>query len=271
MNKILLIFPLLKLVFTKPSVVFKNLFHLVKKEEARSVVKHYGFQNSLPQIDILDLIPNLSDTVEPVTFLYGTSMPIDFLLLKSLAKKFNGSCDFFEIGTWRGESIACVAPNCNTCTSLSLGDEDMKKIGWGGKFIEVQRFFSKSIQNITHIEGNSRTFDYSKLNKKFDLIFVDGDHSYEGVKIDTQNVFKLLKDENSIIVWHDYAPTYEIIDNEVFAGILDGTSKENQKHLYHVSNTFCAIYTKQNFKTNKLDFPTVPNKKFKLTIEAQKI
>jgi len=272
MNKIKLIVPFLKLLLSKPSLVLKSLFHTVNKEKARNIVREkYGFINGLPQINILDLFPGLNETVEPVTFLYGTSMPIDFVLLKSLAKQFNGNCDFFEIGTWRGESIAAVAPVCRSCTSLSLGDEDMKRIGWGGKFLEVQRFFSKGFINVAHINGNSQTFDFSKMNKRFDLIFVDGDHSYEGTKIDTGNVFKLLKDDNSIIVWHDYAPTYEIIDWEVFAGILDGTPTEYRKYLYHVSNTYCAIFTKKSYPVKPLDYPTVPDKKFTVTIKAEKL
>lgn len=41
-------------------------------------------------------------------------------------------------------------------------------------------------------------------NKKFDIIFIDGDHSYEGVKADYINSLPLLED-NGYMVFHDIA------------------------------------------------------------------
>ena len=73
----------------------------------------------------------------------------------------------------------------------------------------------------------------------------------------------------AFIVWHDYSPLYEIIDYEVFAGILDGTPIEFRKHLYQVSNTYCAIFTKKNYPTKQLDYPTVPDKQFIVNIKAE--
>jgi glycosyltransferase involved in cell wall biosynthesis len=73
-------------------------------------------------------------------------------------------------------------------------------------------------------------------------VFVDGDHSREGVEIDTRNAFKLLRDDQSVIVWHDYGFTPERINWDVFAGILDGCPEERRGDLYQVSNTLCAVY-----------------------------
>jgi hypothetical protein len=81
----------------------------------------------------------------------------------------------------------------------------------GSGFEKTHRFFSEGIPNIRYIEHNSRTYDFSKLGERFDLIFVDGDHTCEGVRSDTANVFNLLRDENSVIVWHDYAFIPELV------------------------------------------------------------
>jgi hypothetical protein len=249
----------------------KALFHTVNKWEAEQRLNKTVYGKGLPQIDILDLIPGLHETIEPATLLYGTSTPIDFVLLKSLCKRYNGQCDYFEIGTWRGESMAVVSPVCKSVTSLSLGNAEMERIGWGGKFLTMQRMFSKHLPNATHIEGNSRYFDFGSLNKKFDVVFVDGDHSYEGVKNDTAKVFSLLKDENSIIVWHDYTANFEHIDKEVFSGIIEGTPESERQYLYQVSNTLCAIYTRQKFPTRVFEYPKVPDKKFTITIKGERL
>jgi hypothetical protein len=46
---------------------------------------------------------------------------------------------------------------------------------------------------------------FSKNTKKFDLIFIDGDHSYQQVKMDFQNAMKSIS-RNGIIVLHDSLP-----------------------------------------------------------------
>lgn len=272
MKKINLVFPFLKILFTKPSVILKSLFHtVINYNRKQFVINEFGLANGLPEVDLFDVAGEIDVTIKPFSFLYGASMPIDMALLKILAQKFNGNCNYMEIGTWRGESISVVAPVCNTCTSLSLGDDDMRRFGFSERMIGMQRFFSKDYKNIEHISGNSLTFDYSKLNRKFDLIFVDGDHSYDGVRIDTQNVFKLLKDENSMIVWHDYTSSYENIDWEVFAGIMAGAPADARKNIYHVRNTYCAIYTKMPLKTVAKNFPHVPDNYFEVSIKGKKI
>src|SRR5690606_41176729 len=57
---------------------------------------------------------------------------------------------------------------------------------------------------------------------------------------DTENVFKHLIHENSIIVWHDYAYNPEKVRFEVMQGILDGIPKKFHSNIYHVANTMCA-------------------------------
>ena len=59
---------------------------------------------------------------------------------------------------------------------------------------------------INLIKGNSSSNDIiNKLNDTmFDLIFIDGDHSYEGVKNDFNNYYKFLNKKSGIMVFDDY-------------------------------------------------------------------
>lgn len=233
------------------------------------VIKRYGYEQGLRTIDLFDLFPNFEETVEPYGSLEGTA-PTDLALLKLLARKYD-HCRYLEIGTWRGESVANVASVADECVSIDLSEDEMRERGFSSEFIKVHRFFSKNFKNITHIGHNSHSFDFSVLKKKFDLVFIDGDHSYKGVKIDSQNAFSLLQDSNSAIVWHDYGFTPERVRWSVLAGILDGCPKEKRDNLYHVSNTLCAIYIHGKFKTTFTTFPQMPNKSFTVKFSVSKV
>jgi hypothetical protein len=272
MKLISLFVDLIKLMFLRPSAITKSLYHLVRKEKFRRLcINNFNLAQGLPMVDMNDLFEVAEGEVGPIALLNGSSKPTDFFVLKKLAERFGGQCQYLEIGSWRGESLAVVVKDCEKCTSVSLGEADIRKLGLGDRFIKMQNFFSKDLKNVLYIEANSLKFDFSSLNQKYDLIFVDGDHSYEGVKSDTQKVFSLLKNEQSIIVWHDYAMEYEVVNWEVFLGIMEGAPKEARSKIYHIANSLCAIYTNEKLKTYPSVFPNYPTKKFTVRIKAEKI
>jgi predicted O-methyltransferase YrrM len=197
-------------------------------------------------------------------------LPSDLALLKQLAGTFP-ECAYLEIGTWRGESVANVAGIAKECVTINLPDEEMHKRGLPEKYIQLHRFFSTHLPNVMHVQHHSSTFDFSTLDKKFDLIFVDGDHHYDQVRTDTENVFKLLRNENSVIVWHDYAFDPEHVRYEVLAGILDGCPAESRKNLVHVSNTLCALFTRKKYPAQFFVPYSRPGNVFELTITGKKI
>src|SRR5438552_3056351 len=83
------------------------------------VDRNYDLGLGLNTIDLLDLFPDFEEEVAPYTYLEGGSTAIDLALLKALAKTFQQCC-YFEIGAWRGESVANVASVAKECISLSL-------------------------------------------------------------------------------------------------------------------------------------------------------
>lgn len=260
-----------KTLFTDPFSVLKDGVMAQTEKNFKKVVKSNYNLEQLPTIDFLDLFPGINDNVNNYSFLSGTSLVTDMLLLKNLARAFEG-CVYLEIGSWRGESISNVSEVAKECISITLSAEEMRALGISEDFIKCHGIFSKGIKNITTFEHNSQTFDFSKLNKKFDLIFIDGDHSYKGVLNDTKKVFSLRKNEKSIIVWHDYGTNTEEVRHSVLKAILDGIPKEKHHNLYHVSNTLCAIYIEgKSFNTKFTKFPSMPDKKFSLLIKGDRI
>ncbi len=268
MSKLSKLLKALNLIVKQPSLLNKIIDDAnVNKQE---VIAKYNLPNGLKTINIVDLLADFNETVEPFCALDGGSTPIDLAMLKGLAKS-KTDCNYFEIGTWRGESVANVASVAKHCVTLNLSDEDLLKMGMDKKYVGLHRFFSKDLKNVTHIEGNSQTFDFTTYYKQFDLIFIDGDHHYESVKNDTINAFKLLKEDSSIIVWHDYGNNPDDVRWDVLKGILDGTPADKQKYVYRVSNTLCAIYTTQAIQSKYLIPYSTPDKFFSISVKSKSI
>ena len=193
--------------------------------------KNPQLQKGFPVVDLIDILPNFDTTITPFSFLDGGSLITDLALLQGLTKQ-QTNCTYFEIGTWRGESVANVAPMAQKCFTLNLSNEMLSKLGYNEEYIAQQEFFSRNLKNVTHLKGNSMNFDFSPYYKKCNLVFVDGDHHYESVLNDTQIAFQLLKDENSIIVWHDYASSPGKIRWDILRGIYDGTPNDKKNKLF---------------------------------------
>jgi hypothetical protein len=261
----------IRLLLKHPVSVLEKGLNLQRESQFRnSLILDYKI-DQLPTIDLLELFSSFEEELTTYSFLEGTSLITDIMLLKKLARSYS-ACNYLEIGSWRGESIKNISQVAAHCTSITLSPEEMKTININKEFIDVHGVFSKNTKNITEILHNSHTFDFNTLERKFDLIFIDGDHSYEGVLSDTRKTFNLRKDDSSVIVWHDYGFSTETVRHSVLKAILDGIPVEKHKYLYHVSNTMCAVYIEdRNFSCYLTKFPTFPNKKFSVHVKTDKI
>ncbi len=255
----------LKTVLREPSLI--NIILHDNDVQQGIFQQKYQKITALPQIKIKDLTEGYSSEV--VSFLLdGSSLITDLQLLTALASRKEVS-SYFEIGTWRGESVYNVAGILNDCTTLNLSAEEIKARGWSAEYAEQHAVLSSENPKILHLEGNTETFDFNKLNRKYDLIFIDGDHSYEMVKNDTEKVFRHLVHENSIVVWHDYAYSPQKIRYEVFRAILDALKPENHQFLYHPENTMCAVFYKGKIVTSQFDTMKFPDKIFEISIKEK--
>jgi predicted O-methyltransferase YrrM len=234
------------------------------------VIRNHAREKGLPVIRMNQVFDGEIYDVGPITFLDGGSMPTDLALLRGLARFFE-DCTYFEIGTWRGESVANMARVAKECYTLNLSSDEMRRMGVRSKYMYLLGYFSRALDNVVHLSGNSLDFDFASLNKKFDIIFIDGDHHYEQVRNDTEKAIRHLAHPGSVIVWHDYAYHPEQVRFEVLAGILDGTDPALHPDLYHVSQTKCAILLKKDLKGRFLDPPEEPDEFYEIKMNLKSI
>jgi hypothetical protein len=255
--------PFLRLLLVAPRGVMKALLKHTKEAHQ----KHRFGRKRIKYVDIREVVGVLNEQVKSYTYMDGTSRTSDIAFIKAVCRKYD-SCNYLEIGSWRGESISNIASVSKSCTSISLSKQKMIHMGLSPEVADVQSLLSKNLSNINHVEANSQSFDFNKLKKSFDVIFIDGDHTYDGVKSDTINAFKMLKNEKSVITWHDCGFGMEDLRYESIMAIHDGCPTGAFEKVYRVSNTMCCIYSQETLQADEILKPAIPTKLFDIAITA---
>jgi len=115
--------------------------------------------------------------------------------------------NILEIGS-RGFSFFILS-QFSTGKKVAVDEENLEERFKMGMYDQDWKFFL----------GNSQTAEMRDAVRsfcpKFDLIFIDGDHSYKGVKKDF-NLYKELLSDRGVILFHDVDP------NHIFKGDLGG-------------------------------------------------
>jgi hypothetical protein len=143
---------------------------------------------------------------------------VEELFLLSLMAQHLRPKKIFEFGTFDGRTTLHFALNTEPGAriyTLDLPDIPPSeiKLEYASGYENLPYITKRKIGNeytdmdvsykITQLFGDSATFDFSDFHNAMDLVFVDAGHSYEYVKSDTLNAFKMLKPGGTII-WHDY-------------------------------------------------------------------
>ncbi|TGE27293.1 class I SAM-dependent methyltransferase [Hymenobacter metallicola] len=236
------------------------------QERARAHTRRQLSAQGLPMAPLSTFLSAADDTVQPFAFREGGSLPTDLLLLRALARRVP-QARYFEIGTWRGESAANVAAVAASVHTLNLSATELRALGLPERYIELHGFFSCPLPNVTHLHGNSATYDLAGLQQKFDVIFIDGDHRYEAVRTDTRRVFEHVVGPDTVVVWHDASRQPGQPRWEVLAGILDGLPASAAGQLVQVENTLCALYSPQPVATTTPDPLADPQHWFEVKLQ----
>jgi predicted O-methyltransferase YrrM len=157
---------------------------------------------------------------------------------------------FFEIGTNRGRTAWTVArnnPGVHVYT-LDLADPGSMSEAQLALTDSDRDFFVQTNDRgeaylgtgeesrITTLVGDSATFDFSPYAGNMDVIFIDGSHSYEYVRNDTERALAMVTD-GGVIAWDDYPAIPGVYR------YLNEIAPELEHPLYHIVGTRLVIYT----------------------------
>ena len=117
----------------------------------------------------------------------------------------------FEFGTYKGVSTTQLALNLpvdGIVYTLDLPEDHPI-------YLEYSRLASETgmkilvpedvVSKVQFLKSDSAEFDTTPYRNSIDLVFVDGYHSYEYVKNDTEKGWEMLR-PGGIIAWHDCVP-----------------------------------------------------------------
>jgi predicted O-methyltransferase YrrM len=157
---------------------------------------------------------------------------------------------FFEIGTNRGRTAWTVArnnpdlhvytldladPGSVTDARLALTDSDRDFFVHTNDRGEAYLGTAEQAR-ITTLVGDSATFDFSPYAGKMDVVFIDGSHSYDYVRNDTERALAMVA-EGGVIAWDDYPAIPGVYR------YLNEVAPRLEHPLYHIVGTRLVIYT----------------------------
>jgi len=128
---------------------------------------------------------------------------------------------FLEIGAYKGLwalKLAHICKNLNKnfkYTTITWLDQDPNN----HEILKVKNFYKKNNLTFNLINSNSQDIStIKKLNKSYDVVFIDADHRYEGVLKDIELYSPLAK---KLLIFHDIRPIISTSNCGVYKAIKD--------------------------------------------------
>jgi cephalosporin hydroxylase len=154
--------------------------------------------------------------------------------------KYHRIINILEIGTFRGGTAllwAHIVANSGNGKVYCV-DNNFKL----GGFIEDGKIYKRQIYNepeysryakrIIEIEGNSHLPDFvehvKSIVSEVSMLFIDGDHSYNGVKLDFYN-YKDLVMNKGFVIFHDIVSSEYLHDDGCFVDVFWNEIKHKYK------------------------------------------
>jgi predicted O-methyltransferase YrrM len=182
--------------------------------------------------EIFPGIDKVSLPVGAVNEFGGHPNKVDLLFVSAIAK-YRQARNIFEFGTYTGRTTyhLTLASDAARVTTLNLPPELETRLA---PYLMTYYRGSDREDRITQIFEDSRKFDPTPFAGQYDFIFVDADHSYELVKIDTEKALKMLAPKG-LLVWHDYAPKSP--------GVVQFMEEFSQERpVFHIRNTCLTLW-----------------------------
>jgi len=132
-------------------------------------------------------------------------------LYSEMVKKFDSGSHFVELGSWKGRSVVYMAVeiiNSGKQIRFDSIDRWQTEPEWQMSGDEVYATFLDNIKpvrsavNVIRKDSSTAAADYS--DGSLDFVFIDADHTYEGVSKDIKAWLPKVKN-GGILAGHDYA------------------------------------------------------------------
>jgi predicted O-methyltransferase YrrM len=160
---------------------------------------------------------------------WGDTVPHTMVLLSSLSKNKT----VFEFGTFRGQTTYNLSKTAIEVYTFDFGDNIS---GEGYPEYEVGEVYKKNnATNVIQLVGDSMIYDFSELNNKFDIIWLDAGHSYKACKKDFETSLQIMKQDTTTIIAIDDYPAW--------AGVKQAVEEiAETKHLYYIPEIALIVY-----------------------------
>ncbi len=192
-------------------------------------------------------------------------------LLYNLAKNCSGKGVIVEIGSWKGKSTIWLAKGSKAGNNVSiyaidphLGSTEHKE--WYGNVLTFEEF-KKNIKDakvddivIPIVKKSEEAANY--FDKPVELIFIDGAHEYELVKLDFESWFPKVIDRGTM-AFHDsvgyhWSGPRQVVTASLYKsrnfrniGFVDSITfgqKTKQISVFNIFNNRCALLFKSSYE-----------------------
>jgi len=162
----------------------------------------------------------------------------EFISLLNEVQKLNPR-RILEVGTANGGTLFLLSHVAHASANIVSVDLPGGKFGEGYAWwrTPLYRRFAGKGQTIHLLRGDSHSLDiYEKIrktvdNELFDVVFIDGDHSYDGVKKDFELYGSIVR-KGGLVAFHDIA---EPADPEIQVDRFWNEIKRRYRHLEVIS------------------------------------
>ncbi len=186
---------------------------------ARQIVDPVADIRPIPSVDVLNINPGTQRwTLQSFPLVGASVSPLECTGLAALSY-LSKAKRIFEFGTYKGVSTTQLALNVEPggmVYTLDLPEdhpayelpipkpEEQAIANEGGKGILIPRDL---LDRVTFLQSDSATFDETPYLGTIDFVFVDGAHSYEYVKNDSEKGWRMLR-PGGVMAWHDCVPNH---------------------------------------------------------------
>lgn len=176
----------------------------------------------LPAKPLDELFPGISELT--LTLFGGAlggrpgTLPLPELLSLAAICRYLSPERVIEIGTFTGVTTRHLAANSAATTQIITLDlppgSNTSQIPFDagnvtGSGFEPGSAFKGRIEaaKIDQVYGDSAVFDFTEYRRRVGMVFVDGNHSYEAVRLDSGNALAMVQ-PGGVVVWDDYHPEW---------------------------------------------------------------